>query len=501
MYAVIDATGDLAGRRILDAGAGTGVLTETLRLRSEHPASVVLLDSSRAMLARQGTTSPSSVTSSTADYPEDPEGMPEPVTDNPLNELLVVVGLALLAIGVASRMLKRLLLTNVLVAMVVGVVLGPEVFGVFQPQVDEEDRRFLEQVARVTLAIALMGVGLQVTRADLRRCLRPTVVLLTLGMVSMWLLTSAGAWLLLDLPIGGALLLGAVLTPTDPAVASTLVTGPLAEKLLPREVRRTLQLESGANDGLALPFVLLAGVVAMDGPDASFGGWARSAGTEVALGLLLGALLGLVAGKIVERSIHAHEIESPNLIGIGLALAAVALGGVHLLGGSGVLAVFIAALAFSFVLEEHVREELEEAQEALAQFFVIPAFILFGMLLPWETWKALGATGLLFAAWVLLLRRPVIIAPLLALTGTSRRDAAFVGWFGPLGIAAIYYAVFAERYNLPYYSSLYGAATLAIAISVLVHSLTATPGARLLGRRTPFGTLRRPWSVESEDAP
>lgn len=99
------------------------------------------------------------------------------------------------------------------------------------------------------------------TRADLRLIWKRAASLLAIAMIGMWLLTSLGAWLVLGLPLWVGLLLGAILTPTDPVIASTLVTGRLAEANLPRWLRRSLQLQSGANDGLALVFVLVPALV------------------------------------------------------------------------------------------------------------------------------------------------------------------------------------------------------------------------------------------------
>jgi sodium/hydrogen antiporter len=138
--------------------------------------------------------------------------------------------------------------------------------------------------------------------------------------------------------------------PTDPVVASTLVTGPLAEHNIPRRLRRTLQIESGANDGLALPVVLLAVFMLTKSGGGAVGDWALEAATEIGLAVAIGLTLGYAAGKLTELSLRASEMEQPNLLGVGLALALLTLGLVHELGGSGILAVFVVALMFSVLL-------------------------------------------------------------------------------------------------------------------------------------------------------
>ena len=414
---------------------------------------------------------------------------------------LIILGGALLVLGLLSRMIKRVFLTSVLLALLLGVALGPEGLAVIEPRTDSDARRVMEEVARITLAIALMAAGLHVTRRDLRENARRCLSLLSLGMVGMWVATGLGGWLLLDLPFWAGLLLGAVLTPTDPVVASTLATGPLAEKNLPRHVRRTLQIESGANDGLALPFVLLAAYMVTMPHGSALGEWVVDAAREVGLAIVLGLVLGYVTGRLTEFSLHTSEVEEPNLLGIGIALALLTLGLVHLLEGSGVLAVFVAAVAFSAMLEEHVRERVEETQESVTRFFILPAFILFGAILPWTEWGALGIPGIAFAAWVLLVRRPPVVPLALGLTDTTRPRIAFLAWFGPVGVAAIYYVTFIEKFAVPHGEKIFAAASLAICASIVVHSITATPGVRVLAGRSAFGTLRRPLHPESETAP
>jgi len=147
-----------------------------------------------------------------------------------------------------------------------------------------------------------------------------------------------------------------------------------------------------------------------------------------------------------------------------------------------------------------VRERVEEAQETVTKFLILPAFILFGALLPWSEWEALGLAGIAFSVWVLLVRRPPMAPLALMPTGADARTTAFLGWFGPLGVAAIFYATYVERFSIPEGERIFAAATLAICVSVLIHTLTATPGVRLFARRSPFATLRHPLKPESETA-
>lgn len=407
---------------------------------------------------------------------------------------LALVGAVLLALALLSTILHRILLSAVLVTLLLGVAVGPEGLGLLDPrEAVEDERRLLEEVARVTLGVSVMAAGLQISRADMREIARLVAALLSVGMLGMWLATGLGAWLLLDLSIWAALLLGAILAPTDPVVASSLVTSRMATENVPRRLRRTLLAEAGANDGLALPFVLL-GVAALTapGPGAAASEWALESLRGIGIAVGLGAALGYGAGRGAELLLRRREIERSALLGTGLALSLLALGGAHLAGGSGILASFVAALAFSAVVEEHVREELDRVQETVSRVLILPAFLLLGTVLPWSAWRELGWAGVAFAAWAVILRRPPVVPLALARAGTDRRETAWLAWFGPLGIAAVYYATFVGRFDIPGYERIFAAATLAVCASVLVHSLTATPGVRWLARRRIGPVIRHP---------
>ncbi len=383
---------------------------------------------------------------------------------------------------------------------VAGVVLGPEVLQVIEPGRLGDERAILEQLARVTLAVSLVAAALQIRSHDLRANGLRATVLLTVVMVAMWAVSTLGAWLLLGLPFWVAALIGAIVTPTDPVVASTLVTGRLAEGNLPRWVRRTLQLESGANDGLALAFVLLPAIV-LTSPSGGAGAFPAEAAKQIGLGVGVGIGLGAAVAAAVNRLGDDEELERSSFLAMAVALGLLALGSASFLGGTGVLAAFVAGVTASVRLEKRFSDELEAVQAGAERLIIVPVFVLFGAMIPWAQWEALGAGGLAFAAWSVLLRRPPAATLALGLIGTRRRPAAFLAWFGPIGVAAIYYSLFVERYSPPSYEAVFGACTLAIAASVVVHSLTATPGVRAFAGHSSLTTLLHPLRKDVDAAP
>ena len=415
---------------------------------------------------------------------------------------LAIVGGSLLALALLSTLLRRLLLSGVLIALLLGVAVGPEGLGLVEPGVwAGDERRLLEEVTRITLAISLLGVGLRLTRSDVRENLLRVASLLGIGMFGMWLLTGLGAWLVLGLPVWSALALGAILAPTDPVVASTLVNGRLAQANVPRRLRSTLLAESGANDGLALPLVLLAVLMATHSSGEALSDWAVESVREVGVAVAMGLALGWATGRLAELVVRRREIEATGLLGLGLALALLALGATHLAGGSGILACFVAGLAFSAVLEEHVREELDNVQETVTRVLILPLFLLLGTVLPWSAWREVGWAGLAFAAWALFLRRPPVVPVALARSQLDGRERAWLAWFGPMGAAALYYAILVGEYEIAGYDTVYAAATLTVCVSVIAHSLTATPGVRWVARRRLRTVVAHPLRADVEEQP
>lgn len=412
-----------------------------------------------------------------------------------MDVLLALFAGTVLALGLASRLLKRHALSPVLLALGIGVVVGPQVLGWIDPAAAVGRTPLLEQITRIGLALGVADIALQVTRQDLRGNARRLVLLLTAVMLGMWLVTAGGAWLLLGLPVGVALLLGAALTPTDPVVASALASGALPERLLPRRLRRTLQVESGANDGLALPFVLLAGLLATETAGPAVTHWFAEAGREVGVAVAIAPLLGWGAARLARVAEKEKLIAGSYLPLLGIATSLVTLAVVHMLGGSGVLGAFLASLALSLALPDELRETVSRSLSAASRLGVVAVFGVFGTVLPWGGWLALGVPGLLFAVWALLLRRPPVAFAALLATRTGPHSRAFLAWFGPLGVAGIYYLAYAERYQLPEYEQLFAAGSLAICASVVVHTLTSTPGVEFFARRS--GT-QRPEGESSE---
>lgn len=312
---------------------------------------------------------------------------------------------------------------------------------------------------------------------------RPLLLVLVLGMPFMWLASSAIVGGALGLSVGAALLIGAAVTPTDPVVASTIVTGPVAQENLPPYLRQIISAESGANDGLAYVFVMF-GIFLVSAPPS---GSMTHDLMIVLFGHVLGALaLGVAVGWSAGRALRFAEakdlIEHPSMLLFTTALALAVLAGAKLAGTDGILAVFIAGLAFDQQVNARERQEEERVVEGIDRFFIAPVMLLLGMMIPWQDWGDLGWAALAVVAGILALRRLPLFLLLAGRTNDlpTRADGAFSGWFGPIGVAAIYYAAMAHGdVDQP---ELWPVVSLLAVASIVVHGLTSMPLSRLYGR-------------------
>lgn len=397
-----------------------------------------------------------------------------------LNIALAIMGSVAICIALLSALIKRSPISEPALAVLVGLAVGP--YGLAWLNLERWGDTFaiLEQAARLTLAIGLMGVALRLKRDALKAMLKPTVLLLTLAMLGMWLVSSLLAGWLLGLSMWAALLLGAVITPTDPVVASSIVTGKFAKAHLPLRLRTALSAESGANDGLAYGFVMLPILMLGHAPDEAWSHWLiESVVAGIGGAALMGAVVGAAAARLLMVAERKQLVAGTSLLGYSVAFSLMTLGLAKLLNTDGVLAVFAAGLAFNLCSDRHDEQEEENIQEAVAKLFTLPMFVIFGIALPLNEWAALGWPLLALALLVLLLRRPPVVM-LLALTwrhSLNTRDSVYLGWFGPLGIAAIYYAALAHSHlHDPLY---WHAASALIFASILIHGVTAAPLSRL----------------------
>jgi sodium/hydrogen antiporter len=391
-----------------------------------------------------------------------------------LHVVYAVLGVLGVAIAAASSRIRELPLSEPLLALVAGAGVGPQALGLVELS-DEQRAPLLLEGSRALLAVSLMAVALRYPFSTVRSLWRPTTVLVAAAMVGMALLTSGLAAVLLGLPLATAALLGACLTPTDPVLAGSVVTGGPAERDLPARTRQLLSIESGANDGLAYAFVAVGIAVVLHDPP---GPTAVEVVYAVLAGVALGALVGTGAGRVLEAARRRGDLTAGSELVFTLVLAVAALGLARLARVDAVLTVFVTGLAYNASVRGQDRAPQQDLDEALNRYLLLPVFLLLGVALPWAGWSERGWQLLAFAACVLLLRRPpvlLLLAPVLAL---RRRDAMFLGWFGPVGVSAVFYLTHSAEQGVTD-PVLWQAGSAVVVASTLLHGITAAPGRRL----------------------
>lgn len=390
---------------------------------------------------------------------------------------VLLAGSGLLGVGVAalSARMRRLPLSEPLLGLVLGVALGPIAVGLLPLGTLVEDHGWLHDGARILLAISVMAIALRYPIQAVRATAGPVLLLILVVMPVMALATAGVAAVVLGAGVGTAVLIGAALCPTDPVLASNVVTGTPAERDLPARTRQILSLESGANDGLALPLVLLAVAVAAA---ADLGGAVLESAWQVGGAVVLGALVGWLGGQAVRKGEEHGAGEPGPLVFFTVVLALAVLGISGLLHLDGILAVFVAGLAFNAVSTGGERGAEQPIDEAVNRFVVLPLFVALGAALPWQAWAELGWRGPALVVGVLLLRRLPVLLLLRAPLRLGWADAAYLGWFGPVGVSALLYLTMeAERLGLD--PVVLAAGSLVVTASTVGHGLTGAPGRAL----------------------
>jgi sodium/hydrogen antiporter len=386
---------------------------------------------------------------------------------------VLVLGALLVGGALVSGLARRSFLSLTAVFVLAGFVLGDGVLGVldFAPRSD-----FVSTLAVVALLLILFRDGLEVEAEMLQTAWHLPLRKLVLAMPVTGALVACAAKALTDLSWTEAFLLGALLSPTDPVLSSSVVTNPR----VPRVVRHSLNLESGMNDGLALPAVL-ALVVALSPGKEDFLWW-RFVLQDVSLGLATGVVVGFMAGRLMPRhSALGHEV-SPHqkaLYGLGTAFAAYAAA--VLVRGNGFIAVFVCAITLG-ILRADVRECFEGRSEDVIEVVKLGIFVVFGSLLTFDGLFGDGVAAVAVVAFALLVARPVAVFAALAGTRVDTATKAFMAWFGPKGVATMTFALIVLSEGIPNGARIFNIAALAVFSSIIVHGLSDTPGAEWIAR-------------------
>jgi NhaP-type Na+/H+ or K+/H+ antiporter len=386
-------------------------------------------------------------------------------------EALLLLG-AILAVGAAlSGWLQGTVLSLSVLSVFVGI--GLAAANVLTAEPADELVVFTVELA---LILTLFSDGLFVERELLLRHWSPAARALVVAMpLTLGLLALAAKALFPELTWAEAFLLGAVLSPTDPVVTSAVVTSPR----IPATVRHTLNLESGLNDGLALPFVLffLALAVGADSPGLE----AAKLGGEAVVGAAIGIVLAAGSARVLTRLPGGGIVAKYEGV-YGLAIAFLAFGVAESTWGNGLIAAFVGGIAAA-VSRHELPDAYAEFNESVGATFQVIVFVLFGGLIVSTGWSGSTPALVAFIAFALLVARPAAV--LLSFVGVPEPlpNKLFMAWFGPKGVASILFALLVVSSADPHRTIVFDVASFTVLVSICAHGLTDTVGARWLERR------------------
>jgi NhaP-type Na+/H+ or K+/H+ antiporter len=336
---------------------------------------------------------------------------------------------------------------------------------------------FVEDLAVTALILILFRDGLEVEFEMLQTEWRLPLRKLVLAMPITAAIVAVATAALTDLSWTQCFLLGALLSPTDPVLSSSVVTNPR----VPRIVRHSLNLESGLNDGLALPPVLA--LIAALSADSDFVWW-RFVLQDVTLGVAYGLVVGYVASRLLPRG-RALEAAIPDhqraLYALGVAFLTYGLTTLppH---GNGVIAVFVCAIVLG-IRRPDIRHYFESRADDIIEVVKLGVFVVFGSLLTLNGLFADGWAAIAIVVVTLLIARTAAVWVALAGTSLDAATKGFMAWFGPKGVATMTFSLLVLSAAIPQGGRIFNLAALTVVCSIVVHGVSDTPGAEWLARR------------------
>ncbi len=389
--------------------------------------------------------------------------------------LIVAVALGLLGFGLVSGRLERTSISAPMIFTALGILIGARGLGL----VGDVQSESLHRLGEITLVLVLF---IDAARIDLRRLAREQNLPVRMLAIGLPLTILLGAVLARGIFAGTswwvALALATILAPTDAALGQSVVSN----LRVPVRIRQTLNVESGLNDGIALPILLMffAFVVQGAGNEAAIH-WAGVLGRHLLLGSAFGFAVGWIGGRLVTLAAKSGWINGAFERISALSLALLAWGGAEALGANGFVAAFWAGIAVGN-FSRAICACLFEFAEAEIQLLTALVFMAFGAVMVPAALSELTWHCVLYAVLSLTVIRMVPMALSLVGAHLLPRSILFLAWFGPRGIASILYVYLALEHDNPGFEFMFGVVTFTVLLSVFLHGMTAYPASVRYGK-------------------
>jgi NhaP-type Na+/H+ or K+/H+ antiporter len=387
---------------------------------------------------------------------------------------VAIIAAGFLLYSLISGRLRATIITAPLVLTVFGFMVGTGGLGVVQFTAEHSAIHF---VAEFTLILVLFADAARIDLSRLRRDHNLPARMLLIGLpLAIIAGTLVAALLFPSFQFWEAALLAALLAPTDAALGQAVVSA----KAVPVRIRQAINVESGLNDGIALPAVLLFATLAsaaFDAPEADE--WIRFGVLQLTLGPVIGIAAGFIGARLIDTASERGFVEE-SFQGIAiLSLALLTYVSAELIGGNGFIAAFVGGMVFGNTIR-HPCTFLFEFMETEGQLLMLITFLVFGAVLLPEGLEQFSPMVFLYAVLSLTVIRMVPIA--ISLLGTRLRAPTqlFLGWFGPRGLASILFVLLIlEEAEIPHHTELLTITVITVAMSILLHGVTAAPFARI----------------------
>ncbi len=395
------------------------------------------------------------------------------------HHLLIFFALLIFAFGLFSRIAEKNYVTGPMVFMAVGVIASSLVFNLFDLHFEMDA---VKLVAELALTLVLFIDATLIHKGFLRGpSARISARLLLIGLpLTMLLGTGLGLFMFSSAGIMAILLMALILSPTDAALGQAVVKS----EEVPLDIRQSISVESGLNDGIALPPILIC--MALLGADA--GGqenaWLSFVIKQITLGPIVGMIVGWTGGWLIQKMSDRGWMEETFQRLSALPMAILAFAFAELIGGNGFISAFVAGLGVRVgITSTAVRHQIQEFGETEGTQFILVVFLVFGLTLVPAATQYWGWSELLYALASLTIIRMLPVAIALLGTGVDWRTIAFIGWFGPRGIASVLYLLMAiAAIGFAGYEQVMSVIVLTVMISVFAHGITAVPLSQRYGR-------------------